>query len=154
MRRWDLRSLAPSSEKQQARAPGADAPRVPSSGKQMPRVLFTSRECRAVVIDLRAGEEMGDHRVHERAVVEVVAGRVSIESSGEIVDCDTGTLVTFDPGEQHSVRALADARLLLLLAPWPAAKHDTESEHGVDQHLLANAVVEPIPRAGTNPTAT
>ena len=84
MKRWDLRSLAPSTKKQRARAPGADAPRVARSGLQMPRVLFTSPECRAVVIDLRAGEELGDHRVRERAVVEVVSGRVSIEASGEV----------------------------------------------------------------------
>ena len=144
MKRWDLRSLAPSSEKRTAREPGADAPRVPRSGRQMPRVLFSSPECRAVVIDLRSGEELGDHRVHERAVVEVVAGRVSIESSEETVECETGTLVTFDPGEHHTVHALADARLLLLLAPWPAAEHTTESEEEPDQHLPANAVTQPI----------
>jgi quercetin dioxygenase-like cupin family protein len=112
----------------------------------MPRVLFTSPECRAVVIDLREGEELGDHRVRERAVVEVVAGRVSIECSGETADCDTGTLVTFDPGEHHKVRALADARLLLILAPWPALKHNSSragTDH--DQHLPANAVAEPVP---------
>jgi quercetin dioxygenase-like cupin family protein len=115
----------------------------------MPRVLFTSPECRAVVIDLGAGEELGDHRVRERAVVEVVAGRVSVECSGETVDCETGTLVTFDPGEHHTVRALAAARLLLLLAPWPAPKHNSEAEKDHDQHLPANAVAEPIPSPGT-----
>jgi quercetin dioxygenase-like cupin family protein len=145
VKRWDLRSLARSSEKRTAREPGADAPRVPSAGRQMPRVLFSSPECRAVVIDLRSGEEMGDHQVRERAVVEVVAGQVSIESSGETAECEAGTLVTFDPGEHHTVRALADARLLVLLAPWPAAKHYTEAEKGHAQHLPANAVAEPIP---------
>lgn len=47
------------------------------------------------------------------------------------------------------MHALADARLLLLLAPWPAAKHNTEAEQGHDQHLPVNAVTEPIPPAGT-----
>lgn len=142
MKRWDLRSLAPSSEKRPARAPGADAPRAPRTGQQMPRVLFSSPECRAVVIDLQRGEELGDHHVRERAVVEVVAGRVSIESGAETEECETGTLVTFDPGEHHTVRALADTRLLLLLAPWPAA------------HLPANAVIEPIPPGATTAGST
>jgi hypothetical protein len=106
VKRWGLRSLAPSSRKQRAREPGADAPRVPRSGMQMPRVLFTSPECRSVVIDLRGGE-------------------------------------------RHVVRALADARLWLLLAPWPAAKHNTEATKGHDQHLPVNAVTEPIPWDGT-----
>jgi quercetin dioxygenase-like cupin family protein len=115
----------------------------------MPRVLFSSPECRAVVIDLQSGEELGDHHVHERAVVEVVAGRVSIKCSEETVECETGTLVTFDPGEHHTVHALADARLLLLLAPWPAAEHITEREEESDQHLPANALTEPIPSFDT-----
>jgi quercetin dioxygenase-like cupin family protein len=111
----------------------------------MPRVLFSSPECRVVVVDIANGEEIGDHRVRERAVVEIVSGRVSIESSGETAECDAGTLVTFDPGEEHRVRARADTRLLLMLAPWPAADHYTESEKGHGDHLPANAVVEPLP---------
>jgi quercetin dioxygenase-like cupin family protein len=111
----------------------------------MPRVLFSFPECRAVVIDLDRGEELGDHRVRERAVVEIVAGTVVIESSDETVECETGVLVTFDPGEPHTVRAVSDARLLLLLAPWPAANHNAESEIERGEHLPVNAVSAPIP---------
>lgn len=110
----------------------------------MPRVLFSSPECRVVVVDIANGEEIGDHRVRERAVVEVVTGGVSIESSGETAECAAGTLVTFNPGEEHRVRAWADTRLLLVLAPWPAAEHYTESEKAHGDHLPANAVVEPL----------
>ncbi len=146
MKRWHLPSLAESSDKRIEREPGVDAPRVPSVGRQKPRVLFSSPECRIVVLDLADGQALGDHRVRERAVVEVVSGRVSIEAGGETVECEAGTLVTFDPGERHSVRGLSDARLLLVLAPWPAAGQDiaTEASHG--QHLPVNATVEPIDR--------
>jgi quercetin dioxygenase-like cupin family protein len=110
----------------------------------MPRVLFSAPECRAVVIELERNERMGNHHVRERAVVHVVDGRVAIEASGETAECAAGALVSFDPGEPHSVHALDDATLLLILAPWPAARHyaDAESEHG--QHLPANAYVAPI----------
>jgi quercetin dioxygenase-like cupin family protein len=141
--------LAPSSEKRTAREPGAGAPRVPRVGAQMPRVLFSSPECRAVVIDLLPGEELGDHHVRERAVVQVIAGRVGIECSEETVECETGALVSFDPGEHHTVRALAHARLLLLLAPWAEANHTADSGKGYGQHLPANAVTDPIPSLGT-----
>jgi quercetin dioxygenase-like cupin family protein len=144
MKRWYLPSLAPSSDKRVEREPGADAPRVPSVGHQKPRVLFSSPECRIVVLDLRSGEEMGDHHVRERAVVEVISGRVSIEAAEETVECEAGTLVTFDPGERHALRGLDNARLLLTLAPWPAAGHNLTSETPHDQHLPANATVEPI----------
>lgn len=73
MRRWDLTSLPPSTEKERLRAPGPDAPRVPRRERQIPRVLFTSPECRAVVVDLRAGEEPGDH-VRERVIVHPASG--------------------------------------------------------------------------------
>ena len=104
----------------------------------MPRVLFSAPECRIIAVDLRADEEMGDHRVRERALVTVVAGRVSIESSGTTADCPTGTLVVFEPGERHRVYALTDARLLLVLAPWPASDHFPD-------HVPANAVAGSLP---------
>jgi hypothetical protein len=115
VKRWDLRSLAPSSKKQRAREQGADAPRVPRSDRQMPRVLFTSPECRAIMIDLRGGEELGDHHVRKRSVVEVVSGRISVEALGETVDWESGTLLTRSRGAPYP-RAVAEARLLLLLA--------------------------------------
>jgi quercetin dioxygenase-like cupin family protein len=145
VKRWHLPSLAPSSDKRRAREPGAGAPRLPTVGRSKPRVLFSHPECRAVVVDLWQGEELGDHRVRERTVLEVIAGQVSIECSGETVECEAGSLVTFDPGEHHSVRALADARLLLVLAPWPAEGHAGELETPADaQRLPANATVDPI----------
>jgi quercetin dioxygenase-like cupin family protein len=141
--RWDLNSLPSSTEKQTPRAPGPDAPRVPKRDGQIPRVLFSGPECRAVLIELEGGEEMGDHQVRERAVVLVVAGRVAIDASGETAECGTGTLVTFTPGERHGVRALEHSRLLLILAPWPGAEHYSASEASHAQHLPANASVEP-----------
>ncbi|HEX6762760.1 MAG TPA: cupin domain-containing protein [Gaiellaceae bacterium] len=144
MKRWDLLSLPSSTEKQHPREPGPGAPRVPRRTGQIPRVLFTAPECRAIVIELEPGETMGDHQVRERAVLHVVAGRVSIEASGETVECGAGTLVTFAPDERHSVRALDDAKLLLIVSPWPAAEHYSDAETQRAPHLPANAFVAPL----------
>jgi len=144
MKRWHLPTLEASSNKRTAREPGADAPRVPSVGPQKPRVLFTSPECRLVALDLAAGDELPDHHVRERAVLQVISGRVAIDASGETAECDPGTLVTFDPGERHAVRGLDDARLLLVLAPWPAADRNTTAEEPRAQPLQANATSGPI----------
>jgi len=145
MKRWHLPTLEASSDKRTAREPGADAPRVPSVGAQKPRVLFSSPECRLIAIDLRSGEHLPDHHVRERAVVQVISGRVAIDASGEPAECDTGTLVTFDPGEHHALRGVEDARLLLMLAPWPAAENKAAAtEEPKDQHLPANATAEPL----------
>jgi hypothetical protein len=34
-----------------------------------------------------------------------------------------GLAAVFEPAERHAVRALSDARLLLVLAPWPGEGH-------------------------------
>lgn len=142
MRRWHLPTLTPSSDKEHEREPRPDAPRVATVGRSKPRVLFSEPECRAVVVDLRAGEEMGDHAVHERAVIEVVSGRIAITSSFETVECDPATLINLEPGEHHAVRALTDAQFLLLLAPWPAQKDGAGDERD-PHHLPRNAVAPP-----------
>jgi quercetin dioxygenase-like cupin family protein len=142
VKHWNLTALPPSTEKQHPREPGADAPRVPRQERQIPRVLFSAPECRMVAIELERGETMGDHHVRERAVVHVVRGRVALDASGERVECGAGTLVTFEPGERHSVHAAEDATLLLLLAPWPAASHYTDdAEAGHAQQLPPNASI-------------
>ncbi len=143
MERWHLPTVAPSSDKAQDRQPGPDAPRVPTPGRSKPRVLFSEPECRAVVIDLLEGEAIDEHAVRERAVIEVVAGRIVLTVPGEAAECEAGTLISLEPGERHLVRALADTRLLLILTPWPA--RDRERDDVKDaRHVPRNAVVPPV----------
>jgi quercetin dioxygenase-like cupin family protein len=85
-------------------------------------VLF-SDDSRAVLIRLAPGQELSEHQVRERAFVCVVEGSAVIRSGGSELDVAVGSLVTFEPGERHSVRSAAGARLLLILAPWPAPDH-------------------------------
>jgi quercetin dioxygenase-like cupin family protein len=107
-------------------------------------VLFSTPEARGVVIDLAAGDELGDHRVRERAILHVLAGTVECASNGGAsASCGRGTLVVFEPGEPHAVRATAPSRLLLVLAPWPAKGHYAD-EWGEDPHALpVNATERP-----------
>ena len=76
-------------------------------GRTGPRVLFSTSEARGVVIVLAQGEEMGDHQVRERALIQVLGGSVSCTSGAETATCAEGTLILFEPGEPHSVRGLA-----------------------------------------------
>src|SRR4051812_17792257 len=98
-------------------------PSVAASGRRTPKVLLSTAECRAVVLDLAPGDRLGQHSVHERALVQVVSGRVRIEADGETAECETGTLAAFAPGERHAVEAIGPARVLLVLAPWPGEGH-------------------------------
>jgi len=119
-------------------------PSIEADGKREPRVLFSRPECRAVVIDLNAGDELGEHRVHENAIVHVVSGRVRVTGAEHDVECEAGSLVTFEPRETHSVRALEDSRMLLLLAPWPGEGHFAEGEEPDPERMPENAVVPPL----------
>lgn len=85
-----------------------------------PRILHSARgEARSILINLPAGEELQDHQVHERAYVVVIDGEVELagHSGG------AGFAAVFDPRERHAVRAKSDARLLIVLAPWPGDGH-------------------------------
>jgi redox-sensitive bicupin YhaK (pirin superfamily) len=101
MEHWDLRSLEIEPHK--------------------PQILHSARgEARSIAIYLPEGEELGDHEVHERAYLVVADGEVEL---GDGVVAGAGHAAVFDPGERHAVRARSDARLLLVLAPWPGDGH-------------------------------
>ena len=100
MEHWDLRTLAVE--------------------PHQPKILHSARgEARSILIQLPAGEELQEHQVHERAYLVVVDGQVDIEGQAG----GAGLAAVFDPGERHAVRAVSDARLLLVLAPWPGDGH-------------------------------
>jgi quercetin dioxygenase-like cupin family protein len=90
-----------------------------------PQILHSTRgEARSIALHLPAGEELQDHQVHERAHLIVVDGEVEVAQDGpETVTGGPGFLAVFDPGERHEVHARSDARLLLVLAPWPGEGH-------------------------------
>ena len=104
MEHWDLRSLDVEAHK--------------------PRILHSARgEARSIAIHLPAGEELQEHEVHERAYLVVVDGEVEIDADGGAVTGGPGFAAIFDPHERHEVRAAREARLLLVLAPWPGEGH-------------------------------
>jgi quercetin dioxygenase-like cupin family protein len=94
---------------------------------RQPAVLASDGEGRAIAINLPAGEALKEHQVHERAWLVVTAGAVEIDdSSGNTASGGPGLLALFDPNERHEVRATEDARILLVLAPWPGVGHPSE----------------------------
>jgi quercetin dioxygenase-like cupin family protein len=93
-------------------------------GARSPVVLHSRDGAeRAVLIELRAGEALGDHRVKESALLLVLDGTVRVEAGNESVDGEPAALFHFDPDELRSVTSDGGARLLLLLAPWPGEGH-------------------------------
>jgi quercetin dioxygenase-like cupin family protein len=90
----------------------------------LPQVLTSDAEGRVIAINLPAGERLQEHQVHERTWLVVTDGEIEIDDSGGgSVTGGPGLLAAFDPNERHEVRATEDARLLLLLSPWPGEGH-------------------------------
>jgi quercetin dioxygenase-like cupin family protein len=103
METWDIRALA--------------------IEPHQPKVLRSDDETRAIAIQLPAGEELGEHQVHERAYLLVADGEIEVSGDEGAVSGGPGFLSHFEPGERHTVRAISDARLVLVLAPWPGVGH-------------------------------
>ena len=103
METWDIRSLAIEPHK--------------------PQVLRSDEETRAIAIQLPAGEALQDHQVHERAYLIVVDGEIEVNHGGQRVTGGFGLLSHFEPNERRTVKAITDARLLLVLSPWPGVGH-------------------------------
>lgn len=94
-----------------------------------PQVLSSDDgAARAIAINLPAGEQLQEHEVHEHAYLVVVDGEVELEQGGESATAGPGTVAHWVPQERHEVRATSDARLLLVLAPWPGAGHPSHRE--------------------------
>jgi quercetin dioxygenase-like cupin family protein len=91
---------------------------------RLPEILSTSDVARAIALNLAAGESLSEHQVHERAWLMVLDGEIQVATAaGERTSGGGGLLVEFFPGERHEVVASSDARLLLLLTPWPGSGH-------------------------------
>jgi redox-sensitive bicupin YhaK (pirin superfamily) len=91
-----------------------------------PQVLRSDDHGRVIALTLPAGEELQEHQTHEGAYLMVMEGEIEIVQDGQV---DTaggpGFLAHFQPAERREVRAGKETKLVLILAPWPAAEHHT-----------------------------
>jgi quercetin dioxygenase-like cupin family protein len=89
-----------------------------------PRILASADDARTILLHLPEGEELQEHEVHERARVLVVDGDVDVaEADGDTAAAGAGHLFEFEPGERRTIVARSDARLLMVLSPWPGDGH-------------------------------
>jgi quercetin dioxygenase-like cupin family protein len=90
---------------------------------RQPRILSSADDARTILLNLPEGEEMQEHEVHERARVLVVEGDVDVVEDGDVASAGAGHLFEFAPGERRTIVARSDARLLMVLSPWPGDGH-------------------------------
>jgi quercetin dioxygenase-like cupin family protein len=95
---------------------------------RQPEILRSDEETRVIAINLPAGQELQEHQVHERAYLLVASGEIEVEQGGNTVKGGPGFLAHFEPNERHEVRASSDARVVLLLSPWPGEGHPSRQD--------------------------
>jgi quercetin dioxygenase-like cupin family protein len=104
MQSWDLRSV--------------------EARPHEPEILTSAEDARIIVLQLPAGEELQEHEVHERARVVVLDGEIEVTTpNGESASAGAGHLFEFEPSERRAIAARSNARLLLILTPWPGDGH-------------------------------
>jgi len=83
------------------------------------RTLVREADLRIVLMVMKAGFIMKEHRVAETASVHAVAGHVRLNLPGRVADLPIGKLLILEGGLQHSVEALEESTILLTLG-WRA----------------------------------
>ena len=98
---------------------------IPSLDVQphQPEVLRSDDHGRAIAINLPSGEQLQEHQTHESAYLMVAEGEVEIAHADQTVTGGPGFVAHFEPAERREVRAKDDARILLVLNPWPGEGH-------------------------------
>jgi quercetin dioxygenase-like cupin family protein len=95
-----------------------------------PEVLRSDGEARVIALNLPSGEQLQEHQVHERTYLVVADGEIEVAEGGRSQTGGPGFLVHFEPNERREVTAKSDARLLLVLAPWPGEGHSSQRAGG------------------------
>jgi quercetin dioxygenase-like cupin family protein len=93
-----------------------------------PKVLRSDAETRVIAINLPVGELLQEHQTHERAFLVVAQGEIEVEDGNGTITGGPSFLAHFEPHERREVRAKRDARLVLILAPWPGEGHPSRRE--------------------------
>lgn len=95
-------------------------------GDRNAKTLVKEADFRVVLIALRAGGRMEEHRAAGRISVQTIAGHVRLHTPGAIVDLPVGRLVSLERDVPHDVEALEESAFLLTIA-WQGM-HDVTAD--------------------------
>lgn len=95
-----------------------------STGKNS-RTLVKHGSFRVVLMALKSGTRVQEHKADGPISIQTVAGRVSIRASERTFVLPAGSLLALDRATVHDVEALEESAILLTIA-WP---EEVESQH-------------------------
>jgi quercetin dioxygenase-like cupin family protein len=79
------------------------------------KTLVKHSDVRVVLIALRAGARMQEHKTDQCVTLHALSGRLRLHLAGETIDLPTGTLMALDHTVVHDVEALEESVFVLTL---------------------------------------
>ncbi len=113
------------------------------------KTLAKYPDFRIVLILMKSGTRMRQHRAEGRISIQPLKGQVHIHLSDRKVPLSTGHLLVLDCGVLHDVEALEESALLLTIS-WRRERNDAkESFSSTQRHLDEEAVSRMDDEGGT-----
>jgi quercetin dioxygenase-like cupin family protein len=85
---------------------------------QNAKTIVKYEDFRIVLIALKTGAKLPDHRTRGRLSIHTLIGRLVVRAAGRTFDLPVGALLTLDHDLPHDVEALEESACLLTIA-WP-----------------------------------
>lgn len=82
------------------------------------RTLVRAPDLRLVLMVMKSGSRISEHKADETASVHVLSGRVHLKLPSRTVELGAGQLLVLEAGLRHDVEATDDSAFLLTLG-WP-----------------------------------
>ena len=82
------------------------------------RTLIKYDDLRVVLMALKAGSRIPEHKANGRISVQVLSGHIRLNASGRTFDLLPGSLLALDERAPHDLEALDESAVLLTIV-WP-----------------------------------
>jgi quercetin dioxygenase-like cupin family protein len=79
------------------------------------RTLVREADLRVVLVVMRAGARIAEHRVNDTASIHALSGNIRLRLPDTTADLTAGALLVLERGVKHDVEAVADSTFLLTL---------------------------------------
>ena len=83
------------------------------------RTLAREDDLRIVLVVMKAGARITEHRANDTASIHALSGHVRLRLPDKVADLPAGRLLVLERGLRHDVEAVADSAFLLTLG-WQA----------------------------------
>ena len=104
------------------------------------KTLAKYPDFRIVLILMKTGTRMRQHKAEGRVSIQLLDGRVCVHLTDRTINVSAGHLVVLDCGVLHDVEALEESALLLTIS-WRREKRDgSEPFSPIERHLDEEAV--------------